>query len=358
MKIGILTYHRSNNVGALLQNLALLNVFKSFGCDAETIDYRCKFIEKQNRVFAFRNFKDSVKILLQLPYFVCRDIRFSRFRSLYIKQSKYTYNHNNISSTASCYDLFVTGSDQVWNLNLNGGDYTYLLDFVPNTKDRVSYAGSFGYSHIPTKYEEKTLLELKHFSSLSVREMSAQQLLKEYNIDSTVVLDPTLLLSGKDWINLFDLTKNSKKRYVFVYMVAYVPDLLKVAKKKAEELNCELWVMHYNYKPFCQCKNIRAASPKHFLQYIYGAEYVFCSSFHAMCFSVLFHKSFFYGLDKSKNNNNSRLETLVKALDLSNRNAEEKVFSDIDYNHVDTKLSILRKASLDYLNKVINIGKK
>ena len=357
MKIGILTYHRSNNVGALLQNYALLKAFEKLDCDAETIDYRCKFIEQQNRIFVWRGLKDSIKILLQLPYYILREKRFKHFRSLYIKKSKFIYNHDNVSSSALHYELFVSGSDQVWNLNLNGGDYTYLLDFVPNDKFRISYAGSFGYLHIPNNYEEKTLSELRRFSLLSVREKSAQQMLEHYGIDSTIVLDPTLLLLGQEWKKQFNLNKSSAKKYVFVYMVAYVPELLEKAREKAEELNCELLVMHYNYRPFPKCKNVRAASPASFLQLIDEAEYVFCSSFHAMCFSILFHKNFFYGLDKSKNNNNSRLETLAKVLKLTSRNIECAEFSDIDYSNVDLNLSVLRKEAFNFLIKIKNLTK-
>lgn len=354
MKIGILTYHRSNNVGALLQNFALIRALEQLGCKAETIDYRCKFIERHNRLFARRGFKENVKILIQLPYYILREKRFQNFRSLYIKKSENSYNRNNISNSISYYDLFISGSDQVWNLNLNGCDYTYLLDFVPYNKVRVSYAGSFGYSHIPKKYEEKTINELRAFSLLSVREKTAQSMLEYYNINSTVVLDPTLLLTSEDWKKNFDLNISAKKRYVFVYMVAYIPALLKKAREKAQELDCELLVMHYNYWPFPKCKNVRAASPIHFLQFINEAECVFCSSFHAMCFSILFHKQFFYGLDSSKNNNNSRLETLAKVLELADRNIECTALSDIDYGYVDFKLSKLRSESLNYLKETIN----
>lgn len=355
MKIGILTYHRANNVGALLQNYALIKAFESLGCHAETIDYRCKFIERQNRLLAFRSAKEFIKIILQLPYFLRREIKFCGFRNSYIKCSGRAYNSKDIALSVPLYDMFVSGSDQVWNLNLSNGDYTYLLDFALDRKKCVSYAGSFGYSQIPTEYKNKTLQDLSRFSFLSVRESSAKELLAKNGIDSELVLDPTLLLDGDYWIKQFGLKYSPKQRYIFVYMVAYVPELLAAARVKAKEFGCELWVMHYNYRAFPNCKNIRSASPIHFLEYIYNAACVFCSSFHAMCFSVLLHKKFYYGLEACKDNNNSRLETLASALNLSNRNVRylESVDLDIDYSSVYAKLANMREKSFDYLAKII-----
>ena len=44
MRIGILTFHKVNNYGAVLQNFALQKVLSNFGCEVETIDYRNNFI--------------------------------------------------------------------------------------------------------------------------------------------------------------------------------------------------------------------------------------------------------------------------------------------------------------------------
>lgn len=352
MKIGILTYHRSNNVGALLQNYALIHKLNELGHAAETIDYKCDYIEENNRLIVRRGIKETIKLLMQLFPFIKREMLFNHFRKVHIRLSSNSYNKKDIPKVLAYYDAFVTGSDQVWNLKLNGEDYTYLLDFVQSGKLCVSYAASFGYSKLPLQFQNQTIRELHKFSYVSVREESAKNILAEFGIKSQVVLDPTLLLTGNQWIQTFDIKKKIFTKYIFVYLVAYTPELLEAARKRAKEENLELWVMHYNYRPFPKCKNITSASPIDFLQYIYDAEYVYCSSFHAMCFSVLFKKEFFYALDKSKENNNSRLETLADSLDLRERNIENSSFRKIEYNHVENLLARSRKLSIEFLKSI------
>ena len=110
---------------------------------------------------------------------------------------------------------------------------------------------------------------------------------------------------------------------MFVYMVAYTPELIDVAKKYAKQYDLDIYVMHYGYKAIKGVKNIRSASPRDFVQFVMNSKIVFCSSFHAICFSVLFEKSFVYALDKNRENNNSRIISLCKLLSLESRNLEK-----------------------------------
>lgn len=352
MKIGVVTYHRANNVGAVLQNYALLEVLKSCGAHAETIDYKCRTIEKANRIWCKRSIKDTAKTLLQLYSFVSREIKFNLFRKRYLTLSKCSYTSDTIVQTLGLYDSFWTGSDQVWNMNLNGNDGTYLLDFIPvATKGRYSYAGSFGYGEVPQTYLQDTISALKKFTRISVREDKAKEFLNRHHIEAAVVLDPTLLLSGEKW-KMLVRAEQVKKKYVFVYIVAYTPELMERARTIADENGYELWVMHYSYRRYPNCRNIRNASPDEFLSYIFNAQIVLCSSFHAVCFSLLFHKNFYYALDKNKSNNNSRLSSLCTQLGLE-RSISCYPTKDINYQLIDAKLEELRKESLDFIKTAL-----
>lgn len=352
MKVGIITYHRANNVGAVLQNYALLEVLKSYGVHAETIDYKCKAIEEVNRIWCKRRITDTVKIMLHLYSFVSREIKFNLFRKKYLTLSKHSYTSENIIQTLGLYDEFWTGSDQVWNMNLNGNDKTYLLDFVPAaTKGKYSYAGSFGYSEVPEMYLNNTVSFLKQFARISVREDKAKEFLNSHNIEAVGVLDPTLLLSGEKWKTI-GRSEQIKKKYVFVYIVAYTPELMERARTIADENGFELWVMHYSYRRYPNCRNIRNASPDEFLNYILNAQVVLCSSFHAVCFSLLFHKNFYYALDNNKSNNNSRISSLCKQLSLE-RSINCYPKNDINYELIDTKLDELRKESFDFIRTAL-----
>lgn len=49
-----------------------------------------------------------------------------------------TVNKVNVKELNDVYDIFIAGSDQVWNYKLTNSDSTYLLDFVKdNNKNLV-----------------------------------------------------------------------------------------------------------------------------------------------------------------------------------------------------------------------------
>ena len=54
MRIGILTYHRADNFGAVFQAFALVHYLRGEGHDAEIIDYRCKRVESCYDIFSPR----------------------------------------------------------------------------------------------------------------------------------------------------------------------------------------------------------------------------------------------------------------------------------------------------------------
>lgn len=353
MKIGILTYHRTNNVGAVLQNYALQQVLLESGISVETIDYFCDAIEKQNRIWGVSGWKEVVKRLISIKPYIIREKKFNKFRKKYLILSGEKYSRSDIKSANDRYDKFVVGSDQVWNLKLNGNDMTFFLDFVYNDFKKYSYAGSFGSSELLENTKALVLKELKEFSSILVRENEAKVMLEKENIDSTVVLDPTLLLPQEKWIELIEDQPNIKinKPFVFVYIVANTPDLLDAALDYANRKQMDVYCMHYNYRKYSKCNNLRSVSPNEFLYYIKNAEKVFCSSFHAVCFSIIFEKNFTCALDKNKKNNNSRLITLCSNLELENTILDNGIEEEIIYENVNQKLKHYREISLNVIKR-------
>ena len=66
-KIGIITYHRAINYGAILQVYALQKKIKELGAKCVILDYRNKRLEnkhKRRRISDCNNVKDVIKFLL------------------------------------------------------------------------------------------------------------------------------------------------------------------------------------------------------------------------------------------------------------------------------------------------------
>ena len=140
MRIGILTFHRAHNYGAVLQCYALQKVLATMGHDAVVIDYRQPYVESQYASFNWQYFLDQLvnfRLLTMLRYFakvrknVIRAAVFRRFRNRHLSVSSKCG-----SGQIPLYDCYVIGSDQVWSLHCTKyADDVYI--FGQNSSSRI-----------------------------------------------------------------------------------------------------------------------------------------------------------------------------------------------------------------------------
>ena len=62
-KIGIITFHRAKNYGAVLQAYALQHTLEQLGSDCEIVDYKCENIDNGYKPFQFSK-TDPIKSIL------------------------------------------------------------------------------------------------------------------------------------------------------------------------------------------------------------------------------------------------------------------------------------------------------
>lgn len=353
MKIGILTFHRAHNYGAVLQCYALQEILKGKGHDVQVIDYRQPWIEEFYRLFsmkmlmsksgpadAFAYIKGNLKKFIKSP---CRKRYFSDFRSRYM------------DLTARCdaeipqdFDCYFIGSDQLWSLHCLGGkhDGIYLGDFRrPSGSRLVGYAIS-----ADSKSVDALGARLKDmvpfFDALSMREAEIARRVGEYSgMPCPSCLDPTLLTDAFLWQPLFnDRWKNRK--YVLMYEVRWNKDTKGLLRKKAEELAARIG-------DGCEVVDVsRMRYPvDDFVSLFRYARYVVTTSFHGIVFSILFRRPF-YALPLW-NGYDLRYRELLENLGVSSRlvAAETELVPDeIDFVPVAARLEEMRKGSLDYID--------
>ncbi len=351
MKIGIITFHRAYNYGAVLQAFALNRIIKDMGHRCDIIDYRCKKIEEVTSPFAgFKERTNIIKALIQMIFRTKKIIEFDAFMKKNISLSPKCYTKDNIAETANEYECFFTGSDQVWNYDCTEGDETFFLDFVDLGKKKNSYAASFGFEKRPESdvFDYNNLLS--NFNTISVRESSGKKLVKELAAkDSNVVLDPTLLLTAKQWKELV-AERPIDKDYIFVYYIREPKDLLAYAQKLAKETGCVVIDAKKSLDFFKKC------SPTDFLAWIYYAKYFVTNSFHGTVFSLLFKKKFVVELDngKSVNNRSKELLDLVKVDRELSLERIEDIDIETDYSIGEKILAEQRDASIGFIRSAIS----
>lgn len=359
MLAGILTFHSVNNYGAVLQNYALQRAVEKCGWDAETIDYQCDYIEKPYRLI---NLKQKGLI----PYgmgigghfiYSFRNKKTNNFRKL-VKYSPPVCKKD-MQSLNDNYDLFITGSDQVWNHNLTNFDTTFFLDFVHDSRKKASYAASIGLEHIDRAYCEDYKNLLDSFRYLSVREKTAADIIENLiNRRPDIVADPTLLLTPEEWFRVADMP-TIKEKYILVYQLAFCADTLKFAQKLAKQTGYKVVCLPFPMGKLIHCKCGLTQGPSELLGLIKHAEYVITPSFHGMIFSILFQKQFFVerpsGVCRQVT---SRVKGLLNELGLSDRmlqSGEESIakFRPIDYTDIVPLVDQKRKQSMAYLKNML-----
>lgn len=363
IKICTITHHTVLNYGAVLQAYALQKAIKKLGYDSEVLDYDS---ERVKRVYItslkqVKTLKHFIKYVF-FPYDKKRKRKIQKFVDKNIIVSKRKYKKEELVDSNEIYDLFITGSDQVWNLRLHEGDTSYMLDFVTDMNKKGSYAASFGYNEVPEEYKEVTKKYISNFKYLNIREKQGVDIVNNLvNREGNVVLDPTFLLEKEDYKDI-EIPIKETKPYVLLYNLTKSKTIVEFAQKLAKENNCELIVINTELKKVSNGKNVRDASPEEFISYIKNAKFVVTSSFHGIAFSIIFNKQFYYELNRNKINNNSRLENISSTLGLESREIASvnnfKNLELINYKEVNSKLEDLRNNSNKILKDMIENCKK
>lgn len=357
MKIGILTFINTLNYGAVLQAYALQEKIKNFGYEAEIIQYTNETIlnkEKGNSFKAMLNPRKIFKKLMMGSGIKRKEKAFNEYEKEHII-SGYKFDGNNIIEINKYYDKFITGSDQVWNMDIIHNDWHFYLDFVDNPNKKISYAPSFGNIKFPVECKKKAGALLNDFSKLSVREASGKKLIKELTgKEATVVVDPTLLLTKQEW--------ESKIRFVPKmehYILVYFPHNKKLVFDFVEKLKSKtgLPVVYLSISPRKQSgtHTIYDASPDEFLGWIKNADYVVTGSFHGTAFSINLEKQFFYE-PLSKNGIEGRIDNIIRLTGIQNRCISDTKLDDIiDYELVREKLNKIRNDSAMWLKNSLEV---
>lgn len=359
-KIGILTYHDTTNYGAVLQAFALQKKIEKLGYKSEIIDYKCEAITERYKIVPFyksKNIKQLIKRILTNKHKRKLKKDFDDFNNIFQKISASSYTKNDIKKTETKYDMIITGSDQVWNLELSGNDTTYMLDYIKNKKKKGTYAVSFGYEIVPERYRNITKEYISKFDNILVREEQGKQIIEhEIKKQAKVVLDPTLLFNKEEWYNLFNIKQAKENKYILLYIIAPNKNIIQFAKKLARKEKCKIIYINDTYKWQFGMKNVWHCTPNKFLEFINGAEYIVTTSFHGVAFSVNFEKQFYYALSNESNNFNSRIESLVKMLNINNReiNRIKNLDEKIKYKNINKKLNTERKSSIQLLKQELN----
>ena len=366
MKVDIITLHRVTNFGSMLQTYATQRSIEKLGYETEVIDFVPEGLSFKRACFP-RNDAPLVKKLIKfLPLLVVNTFQFiilNAFIRKYIHLSNQSFRRFSELNKASIdADIYLSGSDQVWNTQNNNpsDDYkAYFLGFTPRNKLRVAYAGSFGKNSF-SEGESSVIKEyLSRYNYISVREDEGLKILEQFGIYSGLhVLDPTLLLTGEEWRQFVSKKKAPKSGYVFVYNLNRNAMLKQVAKAVADEKGLRIVNFADSLDFINGATNRFFNTALDFINHVAFADYVVTDSFHGTAFSLNLNRQV---IVVRAPRYNTRIESLLRLAGLLDVRLVDSVDAGlkvsrepIDYGKVNVILDDARRVSYGFLEKALN----
>jgi hypothetical protein len=296
MKICIITCQNAVNHGARLQCYALVHWLQKQGHSVEVIDYRPTYSLDQ-KLFYWPGL--SLKSWIKLPlYYPVRKRNIERRKVFDVFSKKYLpltsriyYTIEDLRKNPPMADLYIAGSDQIWNTTLaNGTDPAYYLDFGSDNVLRESFAASFATESLKSGSDVFVREQLKKFDKITVREQSALKILEYLGFEGSQQEDPVFLLSTSEWDEVSDGT-GVGERYVLVYDFYLGNDIHTAAQKIAKEKGLKIYNISHSPLSYAD-KNFIYSGPETFVSLIRNASYLISNSFHGTAFAMIFDVPF------------------------------------------------------------------
>lgn len=377
-KIGILTFHYSNNYGAVLQCMSLQKTLTQMGLCVEIINFIPSSFSENGitknlgiRKNIFKSRRMDINLITIIRKIIVKNRnnqiiidKFNKFRDKNLNLGV-EVNEKTIQEILNDYDTIIVGSDQIWNPSQRDRK-EYFLDFKDLFKGiKISYAADSTIKEIDINHRNKLEKSLNDFSSISVRNNHSYEFVKSLiNKNVPIVADPTILYD----FNNFEINDQNKGKYILAYILgkeikgSHKHTLEKIKKVKGNLPVYFIVIPTMNFSFYnCADKVLYDLGPKEWLTMFKNASFIYTDSYHGVLFSIKYHKPFLaYYTEKMRS---------TRFIDLGNRYNLEKYIvdsiSDIDkkkslenipdFKSIDKKLEDHKKVSIEFLKVALKL---
>jgi len=301
-------------------------------------------------------------------FYKCRNLQWRKVYKFTFEDGNYEMKRLYIKSQyrriVGDADLFITGSDQIWNPYCGGFNPMLFLEFVKGKKC-VAYSSSISLPYLPESLKDRIKDDLSKFTHIAVREQKSVEilgdLLQRNNIK--LVVDPTYLLSAKEWSefgNRATIEFDVPKKYIFCYFVGgkrhdFYQQMVEDVKRFTgieNVITLECYNRPLNYGGGILYND---AGPYEWVYLLEHASYVCMDSFHATIFALKFGKDFCHALkcgEGEVGSQNTRMYDLLGRYGLSYKIYERQSESwtkTVDFERVNTIMDEEVNESLEFL---------
>lgn len=361
------------NYGTVLQAFALKEAVESLGYQYTLLNY-CNKEQKLKFTFwgktEYMSWKYYIYKKIQYPFQRLRMKRILDFQNKNNNLSPKIKSKRQLDKICDKFDVFITGSDQVWNnQEINHFDDVYYLRFAKD-KNTISYAASFGKTldMLVDKDIEFYKANLHYVKHLSVREESGKEIIEEITgREAKWVCDPVYLLPAERYLEYAVTPK--KKHYLLVYLIGNSINeevnqvIIKEADRLGKKLHIPVLKVSRGLSSIVREKSFYIPTTNEWLGLVKNADLILTNSFHGTAFSIIFEKKFFCFVNGQANERmNTRFYGILDYLGLNDRviNIREKhnyyTKKEVDFRMVKTRLDQLRNSSMEFISNSISGG--
>ncbi len=339
MKINIITFFWSNNLGALIQAFSLKNfIEKETKKKIRFNNYQPKDLIKRER-FSQINRK-NISIIHKV---ILKKIKLFNWKRKFLKcdfpnQKILDYND----------DLYIYGSDEIWNNQNPFFGFDPYFFGKNNSKKKISYGASIGSSNLKNNINIDQIKNyLLKFEEISVRDLESQKFVTHcIGSKAPIVLDPCFLIDIEDIIKKKISYNFRDKNYILIYgdyfSKRYIENIKLVSKTNKWK------IISLGFYNSWADKNFIAANPLDLVHSIINSKLVFTSMFHGVMLSYKYKKQFWISEDPYRKN---KLSFFVDYFSLKNRYLENMNDSLINYGNNKNKFDDLLNLSKNFLKK-------
>lgn len=365
VEIGILTFHCSDNFGAMLQAYGLKRCLQDSGMKNHIIRYEPFYMTGrhwflpylprtgQGRWWCLWNMWNGFKGNMGRRKEFCAqraNMRFFRKRYLLEKGQRKLRFARDLEKLP--YQYYVVGSDQIWNPEITCGLRRVYFGAFRNRckKKTIAYAASLGGIALDSEYDEEFAGLINFVDAVSMREEGAIPYVKRFfKGEIMAVVDPVFLLEEEEWHKVEK--KPDKKDYIFTYITEENQELADYVKRLSQETGLSVVELQTgDLGTGGGFDTDLTAGPAEFLGYIHYASYVVTNSFHAAAFSIIFQKRF---LVFAHSRRGARLQNILKIHGLEDRmcvcGCDGDIDGDVDWQKVRGRREDVVKKSREYL---------
>lgn len=351
----VITLHQVDNYGTQLQALATQEKLREHFDDVVFIDYRRPDTYGAGLLGSFAK-GNPLRAAAIAPTLLRWKSVFGGFRRRYLHLTERTYLCDaDFDDFEDIADVYVSGSDQVWNAGWNKGVIPALyLNFAPEGKPRFAYASSFGRSRLDPAEVEATLPYIDRFDAISVREESGVRILREqYRYRRAErIIDPTLVMTSEFWRGLEPPCSVSGD-YILIYNLNRSAEFDHYANELSRRTGLPLYRFCTRYDQILRCgKSIVIPEVLDFVSLVDHARYVLTDSFHATAFSMNMGTEPICIYPSAYSGRISEFLQLVESEQRHVRNMEDYdvVNRQVDFENVEKILDVERQRADDFIS--------